>query len=454
MKKNIFKFGTIIGAVLTVVLIVSGLFGFVDVSWLTPGGVGLAFAAGAGTVVQDTVSTKTIADASSQLLQNSIDAKITRIRPDLNPLDTIIRNMGIIVPVSSWETEYYAVETRGVADTIKTGQAATNAGSDSAAWANLPTIVTNIHIWQVDDVILYQGTTGSDGKEIVAQVIAKNNSTFTLTVFTLNGIGANAADLPALTAADKVTRIGNAKNELDAQTTAFAVMPQPSSNYCQIHMAQVEEGLYAKLHSKEVEWNMTDFRSEALYDLRRRMELTSLIGYKLKGYDSVGEDWKYFSGGVMRSITKGLGYVASTIDNDTFIGWSKDIFTGNNGSDERVLFAGSDLLKYMGQIPDVAKQLTGENIMVKWGIKFNQIVTNFGVLLVKHHATLTDIGYNEGGLVLDMQNIEKHVFKALETREIDLKGSGQKLADADNISEAFCLAVKNPDTHAIISRTS
>jgi len=450
MKRTLFNIGKFAFLLLVVAVATDGLFGLVEITTLIGGGIGLAFSAAAGTVVQDTVSTEEASAASSSLLSNTIDKKITLIRPDLNPLDTIIREMGIVKNINSWETEYYAVETRGVADSIKTNKAAT--GTASTDWTTHEIEVNNIHIWSVDDNGFLQGTTGSDGHEIVFNVIAKNNSTSVLTVLALNGLGAAQRDLPELTAStSKITRIGNSKNELDAQTNAYAVMPQKSSNYCQIHMAQVEEGLYQKLHDKEVQWNMNDFRSEALYDLRRRMELTSLVGYKIKAYDNVDENYKYMSGGVMRSISKALTYNPAAINDDTFIGWTKDIFTGNNGSDTRVLFAGSTLMKNIGAIPTVQKQLSGENVVVKWGIKFNQIVSNFGTLLVKHHSTLTDLGYDQKGLVLDMQNIEKHVFKPLETKSIDLKGSGQKLADADNISEAFCLAVKNPDTHAVIA---
>ena len=106
----------------------------------------------------------------------------------------------------------------------------------------------------------------------------------------------------------------------------------------------------------------------------------------------------------------------------------------------------------MASIPTINKQMTAENVKVKWGIQFMGITTDFGQILVKHHQGLSDLGYGSNGIVLDMHNIEKHSLKSLETRTIDLKGSGQKLADADNISEAFCLAVKNPDTHAIITK--
>jgi len=448
MKKQLFKTLTFVTTLIVMACGLAGLAGFIDISWIDAGGVSIAVAS-AASVVQETVDTQNTAAASTDLLTNTIDKKISLIRPDKHPLDTIVRNIGIVVPVQSFKTEYYAVETRGIEDTVKT-QFASTTSSNNALWKTHSLIVTNIHIWQVDDNGFIQGTTGSDGKEIVFHVIAKNATDYTLTIVTPNGTGDNAADLPLLVVGTKITRIGNSKAELDAQTSPFAVFPQKSYNYCQIHMAQVEEGLYAKLHSKEVQWNINDFRSEALYDMRRRMELSNLVGFKSMIYDSTGEDYKYMAGGIMRDISKALTYSSTELDTDTFIGWTKDIFTGNNGSDTRVLFAGSTLMESMSKVPTVQKQLTAENVMVKWGVRFNRIETNFGELLVKHHTTLTDLGYTTKGVVLDMANIEKHVLKSLETRSVDLIKSGQKLANADNISEAYCLVAKNPDTHAVI----
>jgi len=83
--------------------------------------------------------------------------------------------MGIVVPKKSWETIYYAVETRGVSETVKTQFTAS--GTTSEEWALHDIIVDNIHIWLKDDVAFLQGTTGSDGKEIVVHVVGKDTAT-------------------------------------------------------------------------------------------------------------------------------------------------------------------------------------------------------------------------------------------------------------------------------------
>ena len=181
------------------------------------------------------------------------------------------------------------------------------------------------------------------------------------------------------------------------------------------------------------------------------MELTNLFGYKLKAYDSTGEDWKYMSGGITRYITKGLTYTSGSLDKGVYIGWNKSIFDGNSGSDVRVLFAGSTLLAELHECETVNRQIDANNVQTMFGIKFNKIETNFGTLLVKHHKLFNDCGWATKGLVLDIANLEKHIFKPLQTTSLELKKTGIKNANAFVLDEAFCLATRYPDTHATIS---
>ena len=52
-----------------------------------------------------------------------------------------------------------------------------------------------------------------------------------------------------------------------------------------------------------------------------------------------------------------------------------------------------------------------------------------------------------------MNNIEKHIFKGMETKSIDFNESGQRKTNADIIDEAFCTVYKNPETHNILKLT-
>jgi len=400
--------------------------------------------------------TPTTETNTGTLLMPEISKKITEIKPASTPLDTILRNLSLIVPVGAWETQWYQVDTRGINDVLAVGFNTSASGTyDSTSGIHILT-VTNAHIWSVDDNVLVQNVAGggTDGGDLVVHIVSKNVAAKTLGVVPVNGFGAQGKDLPDIPIDTKLVRIGNAKNELDAQTAPYTVYPEKEYNYCQIHMAQIEQGIYDKLHNKEVNWDITDFRAQSMYDMRRGMELASLFGARGHILDPEGNDMKYMSAGITRYITKKLGYLPNLIDNTTFLDWNEQIFVGNSGSDTRVCFAGKTLIKRIAGVDFVNKQIEAKSTEVVFGIKFNRIESNFGVLLWKHHNLFNDCGWEEKGLVLDINNIERHVFKAMAVEQLELKKSGQRLADAYRIDEAFCLATRYPDTHAIIAPTA
>lgn len=438
--------------VLTIGALMGGdLFGILSVA----PGLMLGMAAGAADVLEgETPTTDTGRAASTSLYLDNISKKITEIKPAATPLDTILRNIGMVVPVKAWKTDWYQVDTRGISDTLAQGFDTSASGTYDSTTGIHTLEVTNIHIWSVDDNILVQDVAGADGGDLIVNIVSKNTTAKTMGVIPVNGFGVDAKDLPDIPQGTTLIRIGNAKSELDAQTAPYTTYPQPDYNYCQIHMSQIEQSLYDKLHDKEVNWDITDFRAQSLYDLRRSMELTSLFGARGYVYDPEGNDYKYFSNGITRYITKSLGYTDGSLSNDQFMGWCEDIFVGNAGADQRIVFAGSDLLKQIMSVTFVQKQLESNKTQVLFGIKFNQIESNFGTLLWKHHNLLNDVGWSKKAIVLDINNIERHVFKPMQIEELLLKQSGQRNANAYRIDEAFCLATRYDDTHAIIAPTA
>ena len=444
--KQLFKIVKYSLALSALVLTVLMAFGVVDSSIIFGHTIGLAFAAAAGEVVQEPVTTE---NDNQDTLKPNIARNITKMHPDKYPFDTILREMGIVVPVKAWKTEYFEVDTRPLEDTVKTTLAAT--GTTSPAWTTFGLEVDSLFMWNIDDNVLVQGINGNDSKDLVLHVV--NVTSTALVVIALNGIGDNLADLPSIPAATHLTRIGNAKEETASQTTPYAVLPQKNYNYNQIHMAQVEQSLYDKLHDKWVNWDLNEFRSEALWDMRGQMEFTSLFGVRRYAYDPIAKKYKYFSGGALRYITNVISKAATGFDNASFVDIAKTVFNDNNGSETRVIFAGSGARATMSKSPSVQKQMEQRDVEVVWGVKFNRIETDFGTFLVKHHPLLNKIGWTNNAFILDMNNIEKHIFKGMETKSIDFNESGQRKTNADIIDEAFCTVYKNPETHNILKLT-
>jgi hypothetical protein len=315
-------------------------------------------------------------------------------------------------------------------------------------------------MWNTDDTCMFPTVNGADSKPLVCFIISRNVSNGTIKIQPLNGnAGAGTMDgelvLPTIPIDSKIVRLGPAKHELDAQTSPYAIIPVKSYNYMQIFMAQVEESTFQRIHDKEVDWNFSDYESQNIYDMRATMEYSFLFGVRSKFVDKVNAKERYTTGGITRFITNALTYGTGgsdrTIDDATFVDWTKEVFTGNCGADTRLLFGGDGLMANLSKVNTVQKQIEAKATEVKWGITFQSIETNFGKLLFKHHPLFDIAGWGDNGLVLDINHIEKHTFKPMATRKLDLKASGTRNVDAVVIEETTGVITRYPDTHCIIS---
>ena len=459
MKKinKFLKYASLIMGLLCAFLLVSGIVSWHDMSIFIfgPGGVTMAMAAGAAQVSDDIpADTEEAKVKAPHLLLPSVSKKITEMKPSATPLDTIIRSIGLTVPINAWETRWYSSDVRGTEDSVN------GATLETGVNTPLSLVVHNIHIWSIDDNALVVGVNADDGKDLVLHVIDKVAATNTLTVIGVNvaysGVNiAHAGKIPALPNNTVLIRLGPAKSELDAQTSSYNTWPDISWNYCQIFMAQVEESVYEKLHNKEINWDIEDFKAQSIYDMRRSMEFTGLFGARAKIFDSNDSDYKYMMGGLTRYIDKVIEYdPAADLTNQIFDTWGGTIFDGNAGSETRVVFAGKDFLNNLAAVPTVSKQIEAKQSEVVYGVRFNKVETNYGVLYLKHHTLLNVAGYHDKAIVLDINNIEKHSWLPLSTRQLDLQTSGIRKTNAYVIEETFSLALRYPDTHAIIQPTA
>lgn len=460
MKSFKFKHALILLTIAFAGLVCFGVIPVSAIAALFASGKGLSLAtAAAAQTAQQTATTTTANAAAPDLLRPAIDKKITQMRPSAYPLDTILRTIGNDEKIGSWEAKWYSVDIRGVNSAMN--GAHTNAWN-STTWttAGAATItVTNGHIWSVDDLIYLPGVTMANGdhvgEEMMLQVTAKPSDT-TLTVICLTSN--DTYDVPTIADTTALVRASNAKQELDMQTSPYEIYPFFAYNYAQIHMAQIEQSLYEQLHTeKEVAFGMNDYRLSSLYSMREGMEIDALIGKKrhILSRANGGKEY-YYSNGIARYITRTLTYQASgnVLDNARMINWSKQVFTGNGGSDEKVFFVGSDLMETLHSVQTVSKQLEAGNTEVKWGIKFKRFESNFGSFLIKYHPGLDRMGWAKHGLILDIANLGTRIFKPLGKDVLDLRSGGVKNANAEVISTAYCPVVRYPETHALVKFTT
>lgn len=403
----------------------------------------------ASTPVVGTVTTTAADAASPELLKRNYSKELSKVRPDDAPLDTFLRNIGSGEKVTTWEIPFFEVTTRGMEDTVQS--------EVSTATGVVEVVVSDVHKFAVDDVLLVPGVLAQPlGRTLVLQVVDRTISSNTLKCIAVNGVvSGNYTVVPKIAAESKVYCIGNAKDEIQAQTTPYQMLPGTVTNYCQIQMQQVEEGTYQALIAKEIDYGMLEYKADSLYDLRLKCELTALYGTKAYRLDPITNQMKHFMGGLQEYVGKTLTYSrasteAELLTANKFVDWGEEIFSDVNGSSSRIMIVSPTLMSSLMKVPTVQKQVEAGNTTIKYGLKFNVIDTAFGEFLLKMSKALPLVGDTYGGWVIDPAKIRKRYMEELKWRKVDLLTSGQKKANAMVLEETASLEVRNANCHARI----
>ena len=397
---------------------------------------------GPGGSVEGTLTTEDI--ITSDLSLDDLNKIVVKVRPSDTPLDTLTREIGNLSQAKNRETGGFEVGTRDVEDAV------TLAFAGGADVANLR--VGKKSMWQVSDTVLCPDVTGGDGKPLMLYVCAKDNAASTVQVIAANPVEGN---IPVIDNATKLIRLSKAMGETDAQTDPFTTLPTDRKNYTQIHMTQVEVSVLSELHNKKVALDFTTHKEVSIWDWKRAMELTNLFGKKGKFTDPVANKIIYTSDGLWNQIPGFSDYDPSTTPtNALFVEMCKEIFDGNNGSDRRILLAGSELLVWLSRVDQYIKQFEAKNTEFVHGVKFNRIETTFGELLIKPMSSLFVGDMAKCGMVLDMSYIRKDVQEALNVVELDLDKTGQRRVKAVRMIENYCLFAENLPVHRKIIPTT
>jgi len=437
-------------------MLVCTLFGVLD-----GGAMGLSTAEGAvvtpggeaGVIVTGApLLSDVIRKESPDLILDTVDQRITKMRPSATPLDQILRH-ATSRTAKTMQFGYYSVDIRGVKATTTAAIVAVTT-SDTA---ELP--VDNVRLFAVSDTLYIPSKAGFDDagvatptKQLVLYVCAVGAAS--LTVQAVNGQlltnGSEGMYVPSIASGTALYRLGRAAAEGDVRTSPFSALPTKQKNFCQIFKCEVAESTIAAMSDKEVQWTPNDIEEQAMYEWRMGMEASFLFGAKRRFFDPIKKAYVYTTGGVVNSIAKHIEYKA-VMDNPALIDITKQVFTGNSGSRRRILFAGSGLVANFSSIGTVEKQLEAGNTVVVWGIEWKEIKTNFGTLLLLQHDLLDMYGWEDKGIILDPACLDKWTFSGVERLVVDTKKSGTFDGNVAVITEIAGAALKYPSVHAVLS---
>lgn len=397
------------------------------------------------------VTTENIAAINPDLLVNSIDSRIVKIRPTATPIDQLSRTAASR-RAASMTVEYYSVDPRPSSFVIANGIGSQTLDEDEN---NAPVAVYNVadsSLFEPSDTFLLPHVLNSKGQPLAYYVLKRENKT-KIAVIPLNGDkqefpdGTKRTILPSIPPNTTFVRMGRAATELDVQTAQFAAIPRKSSNNCQIFKMQVEQSTLASLAAKEASWTFSDHEEAAIMDMRLGMEKSFIFGSRNKFFNVDKNENVYFTGGIWNQTSKDITIDLVRDKENAVIDMCRQAFTGQNGSKHKILVAGSGLVEALSKVT-TTKTVGADRTMVKWGIEFKEIRTNFGALYVVHSEVFDLCGHENDGMIIDPDYLTKYVHIPFQAEKLDLRRSGQRNTDAVVLTEASCLVLRYPNAHA------
>lgn len=386
------------------------------------------------------------------LILPDIEEAVLKMKPSSTPIDQILRHAKNR-PCESMEFGYYAVDVRPSKSKVKT--AYTKPTSNPPVRCTLD--LADNTLFDESDTILFPDVKPEGSKMPLVALVVGKSSDGKLNVIALNGVQCKPGDvkkgltLPSLAENTVAIRMGRAAGEVDVQSPSLESLPERETNFCQIFKMQVEESTILAAQKKEAKWTFNDLEENAIYEMRKGMEKSFLFGVKSKIYDDVKKQHVWTTGGIWGQCEKEFHYNHAAFTSSSFVDMCKMAFVGNNGSNRRICIGGSDFIAMISKL-SVDKQQSSKETEVVWGIEWNKIVTNFGILDVLHDEVFDEVGMPGNAFVIDPEFLTKRILKPLAKLDLELEKSGQRATNARVLTEISGVILKYPESHLKVIR--
>lgn len=389
-----------------------------------------------------------------QMNKPTTSQKLSKIQPSKYALDTFLRNIGS-GETRSDKFEFYSVVSRGIA--CKTAEAAAIKTREAVVMK----LSEGCHSLSVDGDLLVPtynvanevATKVAEGvaapHPLVLHICAINIVDKTVTVVGVNG------SCESLEPETEMYRMASAKDQDAAISSDPHATPTKESNYCQRNICTISENVFQALQEKEVQYGMTEFKEQALFDFRYQAEVTSIFGGKMAGntefIDPVSQKRKLHLRGLMdfniQTVARGGTDVDEFLNNVM-----QQLFSANNGSEERLFMYGPGVATMLANSDKWRKMMDASKTLMKWGVTWKQIESNFGLLNGVMSPVLGLLGpYTNCAFIIDPANIRRIDQVKLHQRVLKLQEAGIRNSNDVMLEESWTLECTNPTTHGFIS---
>jgi hypothetical protein len=425
----------------------------------------IAFAVVAGAPV----STTTVQEGSPNLLDPSISDKITEMFPSKNPLNHVLRQIGV-VPMrgdngtGAYIHKFYSIDARPIQATVA---AAYTKSTDRSAAITLAS--GQAEMFTENDTISvippagtapgyeYNGSVETPKGTLQLTVLSVDRGGNKITVQATNAQRTTATNeatayLPSIPVNTKFIRMGTALRESDLQTDAWADIPEDDYNYIQTFGGRFEATPEELQHLKEVKWDLSKIAARTMREITESEERSILLGMRTQ-FNSVSSNSpgkRYTMGGLLYFVDNVFAYNTSAGFKKTdYNSMMRQLFANNSGENLRYMFMGSGFAEQLSNIDEVQKQTSSNTPTVKYGINFTGFHNVFGSINSMLHPMLDLTGHANDALVIDISNINLVRWGSMYVKELDLSPIGKDLV-AQALKEKLSLEVRYPSTHMLI----
>lgn len=369
-----------------------------------------------------------------------VSSVLTRIRPSLAPIDTILRLIGT-EKAQAAKIEWAESEVLPHEDTVT---AATTAGT---AGASVQVPVATPALWRKDDIAMVVDGSGNTHLLLVADVSGSN-----LTVYELTDSGFGT--VPALAANQKIFRVTTAKPEFSMVGSGRATMPVYKFNYTQIYEGVIEiSGTRAVTRNYTNQHDMARAEEEQLWDYRLQIEYSTIFGLPSLITDPATGQPRRTAAGIRYFISSNIiPYNDSTdpLDEKKLMDIAYAVFSGQVGSRTKYMVVSAGLQHKIDTVllnSSGYSELNATREVNSLGLHITSVRTGFGQLRIIYHEGLQRMGKQEWGIVIDPQYIRRRVLRPMSRKDVTPPGLDGRIIQW---LEESTLEVRYEKAHAIV----
>lgn len=306
--------------------------------------------------------------------------------------------------------------------------------------------VNNAKMWTAHTLCKMQGITYANGQDLVVFVEAVGANSIDVISTGNNG----NENIVALANGQRLTRMGTAFDADAVKNTSVIQSPTSDYNYAQKFITSVVYSNWLTLTQLFSNYSFSMVTNLALQDFRYGQEFCFMFGIRSEftGLTKTVRTTGGLTHFIDQVIEYGTGGGNKTITEANIVDFTKQMRVGNNGSDTRFLFAGSELISSLnkGVMSDNTKFVQKEYDTV-YGLSFTVLYSFFGTINVSYAPLMDQSDFIDKGFLLDMQYIDKFVFQPFRETQVNLWEIRESDGKAIDLVEASGLIVRNTDVH-------